>query len=241
VNIFYLLFFVVVVLLLWFSIDKEHANNEPKKREDEKREDEQDEQEQVTVQPLLETDSLSAEEKYALALGDLERERLDQGKSSQSIKKYLEAEWGLSFSEEKAKDHALYTLQQIWAKGSISLVFQNIQFEQSASIKEVIAFDSARFAELLRQVILLGFLDEEEAWGLLLLNAQRVQDSFENWVDFKEAYFRGLTLHRYSQLDDKEQELFDFDEVYLQTKEHSCVEVLWLERSVLSHFRRAEN
>lgn len=232
-NIFYLLFFVVVALLLWFSIDKKQVDSEPNINQQDK-----SQEEKATAQPLLEKVSLSAEEKYALALGDLERERLDQHRSSQTMQKYLESEWGLSFTEEKAKDHALYTLHKIWSSGSLSLIFENIQFEHNASIKELIAFDSARFAELLRQVTLLGFLDEEEVWGLLFLNAHRVQDSFENWLDFKEAYFRGLTLYRYSRLDEKEQELFDFDAVLSQTKEHSCVEVSWLERPILSHFRR---
>ena len=229
-NIVYLLLFAVVVFLLWSSFIRERTGNTP----------EDDPQETVPAQPLLDMESLSAEGKYALALGDLEYERLAQNDLSVSVDQYLQTEWGLSFEGEKAKDHTLYTLQQIWSSGSISLVFQNIQFEQDVSIKEIIAFDSARFAELLRQVILLGFLDEEEAWGLLFLNAQRVQDSFENWMDFKEAYFEGLTLYRYSRLTEDEQGIFDFDAVLSHVRECSSVEVAWLDEPIFSHFMRAE-
>jgi len=229
-SIIYFFLFAVVSFLLWSSLRREKIDNVPKS----------DLLEQAEVQPLLEPEHLSVEEAYALALGDLEYERLSQDDFSGSVVQYLQAEWGLSFEEEKAREHAIYTLQHIWSSGSISLIFQNIQFEQNVSIKELIAFDSARFAELLRHVMLLGFLDEEEAWGLLFLNAQRVQDSFENWADFKEAYFRGLTLYRYNKLEEEEQKIFDFDAVLSHTKERSTTEVVWLEEPLFSHFQRVE-
>jgi len=229
-NIIYFLLFAVVSFLLWSSLRREKIDNVPKS----------DLPAQAEVQPLLEPEHLSAEEAYALALGDLEYERLSQDDLPGSVVQYLQAEWGLSFDEDKAREHAIYTLQHIWSSGSISLVFQNVQFEQNVSIKELIAFDSARFVELLRQVMLLGFLDEEEAWGLLFLNAQRVQDSFENWADFKEAYFRGLTLYRYNKLEEKEQKIFDFDAVLSQTKGCSSVDIVWLEEPIFSHFKRVE-
>ena len=189
--------------------------------------------------PKLE--KLSKEEIFTLALGDLEHERLGVELEEIDILEYLKKEWGLSFEDEKSKEHTLYTLQQIWSKGTLSLVFQNVHLEKEVSITDMVAFDSVRFSELVRQVIYLKFLDEEVAWGLLFLNAQRVQDSYANWAEFKEAYFRGVTLYLFSRLEEEEQKSFDFKEVLLQQKKNISVEVNWLEKDIFSHFERSEN
>jgi len=189
--------------------------------------------------PKLE--KLSREEIFTLALGDLEHERLGVELEEIDILEYLKKEWGLSFEDEKSKEHTLYTLQQIWSKGTLSLVFQNVHLEKEVSITDMVAFDSVRFSELVRQVIYLKFLDEEVAWGLLFLNAQRVQDSYANWIEFKEAYFRGLTLYLFSRLEEEAQKSFNFKEVLLQQKNNISVEVNWLEKDIFSHFERSEN
>jgi len=186
-------------------------------------------------------EKLSKEEIFTLALGDLEHERLGVELEEIDLLEYLKKEWGLSFEDEKSKEHTLYTLQQIWSKGTLSLVFQNVHWEKEVSITDMVAFDSVRFSELVRQVIYLKFLDEEVAWGLLFLNAQRVQDSYANWAEFKEAYFRGLTLYLFSRLEEEEQKSFDFKEVLLQQKKNISVEVNWLEKDIFSHFERSEN
>ena len=123
-------------------------------------------------------ENLSKEEVFALSLGDLEHERLVSELEEIDILKYLEKEWGLSFESSKSKEHTLYSLQQIWSKGTLSLVFENLHLEKEVGIADMVAFDAARFTELLRQVLYLKFLEEEEVWGLLFLNAQRVQDSY---------------------------------------------------------------
>jgi hypothetical protein len=225
-NIFYLLFFSVVAYLLWSALTKSQSKKILKKKE--------------AFRKIYRVEALSAEENFALSLGSLEYERLSQRDMTVSLKEYFEAEWGLDFKEEKAREHTLYTLQQIWSNGNIHLVFRHIQFEKEASIKEMVAFDSARFAELLRQAILLSFLDEEEAWGLLFLNAQRVQDSYTSWQDFKEAYFRGLTLYSYTHLEEDEQAHFNFHKTVSEFKQNTKVEIDWLTDRVFSHFQKEE-
>ena len=90
----------------------------------------------------------SKEEILTLALGDLEHERLASSLEEIDIHKYLEEEWGLNFESEKSKEHSLYTLQQIWSKGTLSLLFQNLHLEKEVSDSDMVAFDSVRFTEL---------------------------------------------------------------------------------------------
>ncbi|MDS0790989.1 DUF1266 domain-containing protein [Burkholderia pseudomultivorans] len=66
-------------------------------------------------------------------------------------------------------------------------------YEQLAAkgrVRDALAFDCARTAFLVRCVALLGWVPEPQAWLVLLLNAQRAQDSFDSWEDFGLAYAR---------------------------------------------------
>ncbi|MET3215497.1 UNVERIFIED_ORG: hypothetical protein ABIC48_003266 [Burkholderia territorii] len=66
-------------------------------------------------------------------------------------------------------------------------------YEQLAAIgrvRDALAFDCARTAFLVRCIALLGWTSEQHAWVVLLLNAQRAQDSFDSWEDFGLAYAR---------------------------------------------------
>jgi hypothetical protein len=195
----------------------------------------------IFLYEVQKSEELSAEEIFTLGLGDLEHERLSNELEEIDIYKHLEHEWGLSFEAEKSKEHTVYVLQQIWAKGTLSLVFQNLYLEEKVSISDMVAFDSVRFTELLRQVIHLKFLEKEEAWGLLFLNAQRVQDSYANWAEFRDAYFRGLTLYLFSKLEEEEQKNFDFQQELMSHKENSEVKVLWIEQKIFSHFEKSKN
>lgn len=189
-------------------------------------------------EPKLE--NLSREEAFALALGDLEHERLVSQLEEVDILSHLKQEWGLSFEDKKSKEHTLYTLQQIWSKGTLFLVFDNLHLEKEVGIADMVAFDAARFAELLRQVDYLKFLDEEELWGLLFLNAQRVQDTYKSAKEFKEAYLRGLTLYNYAKLEEKEH-TFDFKKAYRQNQKSSNVEIVWLDEEIFSQFEKQKN
>ncbi|MBN3776731.1 DUF1266 domain-containing protein [Burkholderia sp. Ac-20345] len=66
-------------------------------------------------------------------------------------------------------------------------------YEQLAAegrVRDALAFDCARTAFLVRCIALLGWASEQHAWVVLLLNAQRAQDSFDSWEDFGLAYAR---------------------------------------------------
>ena len=66
-------------------------------------------------------------------------------------------------------------------------------------VRDALAFDCMRTAFLTRCIAGLGWCDENEAWLVLLLNAQRAQDCFDSWEDYATAYVRArriwLTLH----------------------------------------------
>lgn len=186
-------------------------------------------------------DSLSKEEIFALALGDLEYERLLKNLENRDIQNYLEDEWGLSFEDKKSKNHTLYTLQKIWKEGTVPLLFENLHLEKEVSVSDMVAFDSSRFSELLRQAIYLNFLEEEEAWGLLFLNAQRIQDSYKSFSEYKEAYFRASTLYQYTKLKEDEQKSFDFQKELMHNLKSTEVEIVWLKEAIFSQFKRVEN
>ncbi|KFG97805.1 membrane protein [Burkholderia paludis] len=64
------------------------------------------------------------------------------------------------------------------------------QLAQEGRVRDALAFDCARTAFLVRCIALLGWAPEPQAWVVLLLNAQRAQDSFDSWEDFGLAYAR---------------------------------------------------
>ena len=191
-----------------------------------------------SIENQEEIQELGIKEHFALALGDLENERIAQNLQKISLKKYLEEEHGVSFEEGKEKEHLLYSLHQIWKVGNLQLFFRYPHFHQYLSVRDMVAFDSARFTELLRQALYLEFIEEEEAWGFLFLNAQRVQESYESWEDFRDAYFRGLTIINYRQL--KRSEDFDFEKELEKLKNASKVKVLWLKEEIFSDIKVIE-
>lgn len=177
-------------------------------------------------------EKMSDEEMFALSLGDLEYERIAKKIERSSLKAYLEEEYGLSFEEGKEREHLLYSLDKIWKEGSISLFFRHNNLHKYVAIRDMVAYDSARFTELLRHGLHLKFIEEEEAWGFLFLNLQRVQDSYCDWYDFRDAYFRATTLIAYSE--DKKHEDFNFKMEWLKAKTASTVKEFWLEENLFS-------
>lgn len=63
-----------------------------------------------------------------------------------------------------------------------------VQMAHRGQVRQAIAFDCARTAFLVRCLALLELCAEEAAWLVLLLNAQRAQDSFRDWDDFGRSY-----------------------------------------------------
>lgn len=57
--------------------------------------------------------------------------------------------------------------------------------------RDAIAFACARTAFFVRSAALLGWIDPELQWQVLMLNAARAKDCFVSWDDFAHAYVRG--------------------------------------------------
>ncbi|HSC81008.1 MAG TPA: DUF1266 domain-containing protein [Chitinolyticbacter sp.] len=66
-------------------------------------------------------------------------------------------------------------------------------------IRDALAFSAARTAFLIRTLAIAGLLRAEQAWLVLFINAQRVQDMYASWEDYGQSYARGrdqwLRLH----------------------------------------------
>ena len=53
------------------------------------------------------------------------------------------------------------------------------------SIRDAIAWDAAMLIEEARLAQTLGWMEEDEVWGVVFLNPQRVQGTFESWRNFR--------------------------------------------------------
>jgi hypothetical protein len=173
-----LLIFLFVGFVLWFVYFKPEPI--PKK-------------ESPHIEPLVELHTQSVEEHFALAIADLEYTRLEQTLEEVTLVEYLKEQWQIEL-DKHAKEQTIYALQQLYSIGTVDLLLQDETMRSTITIKSMIAFDSAVYAELIRQTMSLNILSEEEGWGLLFLNAQRVQDSFTSWEMFQEAYLEGAAF-----------------------------------------------
>jgi len=52
------------------------------------------------------------------------------------------------------------------------------------SIRDAIAWDAAMLIEEARLAQTLGWMEEDEVWGVVFMNPQRVQGTFESWRNF---------------------------------------------------------
>ncbi len=57
--------------------------------------------------------------------------------------------------------------------------------------RAALAFACVRTTFLIRNVMLMGWVEPAVAWRVLLLNAQRAQDCFDGWEDLGRAYMQG--------------------------------------------------
>ena len=59
------------------------------------------------------------------------------------------------------------------------------------AVRDAMAWDASMLVEEVRLAHTLGWLTEEEAWGYLFLNGQKMQDCYDSWQDFTDAALRG--------------------------------------------------
>ncbi len=168
---------------------------------------------------------------FALSIGDLETYYIDE--DNNKLTAHLKEVWGFDFDEEEySKDRAIYLLKKIWTEGTVTLFHSNIEFYQKLGIRDVVAYDSSRFVELVSQFIYLEIITQEEAWGLIYLNAQRVQDSYKSREDFESAYINGWTFKQI--ISSEKLKIEDFDTMKDNFRRNSIEKKEWLSEPIFA-------
>ena len=183
---------------------------------------------------------MSKQEEFTLNIAKLENERLLLYTSEM----YLNKEFHLDIKDESISTKIYHKIQELWSQGLLELFIKNNILRDKLEVKDLVAFDSARFTKLVLEVLKLKLMDEKEAWGLLFLNAARVQDVFENAEDFKASYFKGALF--YDILFKSEEEnigdkIEDFDALFKELHKASQIEILWLEEDIFKALKIEES
>ena len=185
----------------------------------------------------IEDKPLSKEESFALEIGTLEHERIERSLELFNLRDYIKDEWGIDQKEEGVKENIIYQLQQLWSRGTLSIFMEHEFLKKELKVKDLIAFDSARFTELIRQLLYLELIEEKEAWGLLFLNAQRVQDSFENAEDFTNSYFKGAIFYEIifkTEEKKREKKLENFNKIFMELQSQNETIIEWIDEALFT-------
>ncbi|AHG20356.2 hypothetical protein Z042_12475 [Chania multitudinisentens RB-25] len=110
----------------------------------------------------------------------------------QQLSEQLLKELGIAdnASDEYRREHVERSLR-LWISGvgQAPAAFYE-EMATRGQVRDAIAFDCMRTAFLVRCMAGLGWCNHNDAWLILLLNAQRAQDSFVSWQDYGAAYAR---------------------------------------------------
>lgn len=88
-------------------------------------------------------------------------------------------------SGDDARAHLAGTLEAHWFRADLH------ELLPTDDPRAALAFACARTAFLVRMTMLMGWVEPQVAWRVLLLNAQRAQDCFASWEDFGRAFIEG--------------------------------------------------
>ncbi|MCA8100133.1 DUF1266 domain-containing protein [Burkholderia contaminans] len=88
-------------------------------------------------------------------------------------------------SGDDARAHLARTLEAHWFRADLQ------ELLPTDDPRAALAFACARMAFLVRMTMLMGWVEPQVAWRVLLLNAQRAQDCFASWEDFGRAFIEG--------------------------------------------------
>jgi len=183
---------------------------------------------------------MSKEEEFTLAIAKLETERLHKSIEPYEVRAYLNDDFHFNVDEKNAPTKVYNVLKLLWSEGMLELFIKNNILTNKLEVKDLVAFDAARFSKLVLEVLALELLDEKEAWGLLFLNAGRVQDTFTNAQEFKSSYLKGALFYDIlfkSDEDDRGEKIQNFDALFETLYESSEVELIWLEEDVFSSLK----
>ncbi len=180
---------------------------------------------------------MSKEEKFTLAIANLETERLSNSLEVYDVRAYLNEDFHFDINANNASTKVYNVVQLLWSEGLLEVFVSNNILTHKLEVKDLVAFDSARFSKLILEVLELQLLSEEEAWGLLFLNAQRVQDSFQDLEAFKTSYLKGALFFEILFKSDEENrgdKIENFDVLFQTLYESSKVAFSWLKEDVFS-------
>lgn len=182
---------------------------------------------------------LSREETFALAIGKLEHERLTQSQEQYDVQAYLMDAFHLDIEGNNLANKVYDVIQQVWSKGVLELYIRNQILTDKLQVKDLVAFDTSRFVTLIEALMELEILDEQEAWGLLFLNAARVQDVFVSTEAFKVSYLKGSLFYEIllkSEETCKAEKIQKFDILLETLQRTSGVAFDWLEEDIFERF-----
>ncbi len=187
---------------------------------------------------------MAQEERFALSLAQLEEERLKNTHKSYNISNYCQEEFSLNIEEKNASNKVYHLLQQIWQEGILELFIRNNILTNKLEVKDLVAFDSSRFTKLVIEVLKLKLIKEQEAWGLLFLNAQRVQDTFKDAATFKTSYLKGALFYDILFKSDearRAEKIEHFDTLLETLQQNSTIELFWLDEDIFKNFNIETN
>ncbi|CAA6817086.1 MAG: Unknown protein [uncultured Sulfurovum sp.] len=183
---------------------------------------------------------MNQEEIFALAFAKFEEERLLNSLEDFNVEAYLNDEFYFNINEDNASTKVYHVIKKVWTEGVLDLFIKNHILVDKLEVKDLVALDSTRFVKLVCEVLKLKLLEEKEAWGLLFLNAQRIQDTFENAEDFKASYFKGALFYEIlfrSEEEERGEKIESFDALLQERHKASSVELAWLEDDVFDSFK----
>ena len=182
---------------------------------------------------------ISKEEEFALAFAKFEEERLENSVEVYDVENYLNEEFYFNVNEPNASTKVYHVIKKVWTEGILELFIKNSILTDKLKVKDLVALDSTRFVKLVVEVLKLQLISEEEAWGLLFLNTQRIQDTFENAEAFKSAYFKGALFYDIlfkSEEETRGEKVQNFDALLATLHQSSTVELRWLEQDIFDTF-----
>ncbi|CAA6826272.1 MAG: Unknown protein [uncultured Sulfurovum sp.] len=177
----------------------------------------------------------SQEEKFILSIVKLEDEHLENNLETYSVEKYLNDEFSFNIHDENIFTKVYYVLQKALTEGILEVFIKNNILTDKLEVKDLVAFDATRFIKLVLEVLNLKLLSKKEAWGLLFLNASRIQDTFKNAEEFKTSYFKGALFYDIlfkSEEDNRGEKIQNFDALFKDLYDASKVKLFWLEGEV---------
>ncbi|MDP9527194.1 DUF1266 domain-containing protein [Pseudomonas protegens] len=110
---------------------------------------------------------------------------MDQAKSTLRAPLLHQIGFRSNATDDEVREHLNNTLERQWFR--VDLHGLNASDDPRAAM----AFACVRCAFFVRCAMLMGWIETESGWRILLLNAQRAQDCFNDWEDFGKAFMLG--------------------------------------------------